>query len=214
MTRAPRTGKHILLLALLLWIPQTLFADALLDIDGSKAKLVNPKIQQTEFSAASIDQESFELLGYGGLYSFENFDTRLIMGVKGSFHFKNRFFIDFDYGSSSVKGDFTTGNTTISVDETLTRYDAGIGFNLIEGRVFWQEGFALTNELYLKYSRGKVEINNAKNDFSSIGMGVRLLHPNDFLSLQAGFNKDSIESGNGLENSENLKFFAGIGIYF
>jgi len=198
----------------ILSLPAVVFADALLDIDGSKRKIVNPSISQTEFSKASIDNENFELIAYTGFYSFENFDTRAMIGAKGSFHFNNRLFIDLDYAGSSVKGDAIINNNAISVDEGLSRYDAGLVINLFDGRMYLNDGFALSNEFYLKYAQGKIEINNAKNDFSSIGMGIRLLHPNDFFVVQLGFSKDSVESGSGLDSSENTRFFAGAGIYF
>ena len=182
----------------------TVFADALLDIDGSKDKHIRPAIKQQEFKSAYIDKEHFEVIAYTGTYNIETFDTRAIFGVKGSFHLNRAFFLDIDYGNSTLK------DQQANIDEALTRYDAGIGVNLFQGQAFWKKGLAINNQFYIKYSVGKIQVNDGKNNYRSLGIGMRLLHPNDKLSLQAGFNKDAIKD----PSLTGLKYFVGLGVYF
>ncbi len=186
-------------------------ADVLLDIDGSANKVINPQIRQREFKKAAIDKERFEVLVYTGLYSYEHFDSRPILGLKGSYHFKNKFFLDLDYGASKLSGEVGA----ISIQETLNRYDIGLGYNLIQGRAYRENGLAYSNELFLKLSKGKIDAGE-ENDYTSFGMGVRLLHPNDRFCFQTGFNKDSVDAqaGGVLEESHNLHFYMGVGMYF
>ncbi len=195
-------------------LSSALYADDLLDIEGNREGLVHPHISQEEFKEARIDSENFEIIAYLGTYNIEHFDTQGIFGVKGSFHLNHRFFIDVDYGSSSISGRLDPTNASTAVDESLIRYDASLGYNFFEGTVFWENGFALHNEFYVKYGKGKLEINNVKNNLGSLSIGTRLLHPNDKLVLQLALNKDSIESGGAIADSSALKFFVGLGIYF
>jgi outer membrane beta-barrel protein len=189
-------------------------ADALLDIDGSKEKFISPQIKQTEFKPSKIDSENFEVLAYAGTYDFDSFDTRPIYGFKGSFHFNRKLFLDIDYGNSNLKGRTNPSDPTTTIDENIIRYDAGLGINLMQGDAFWKKGEAFKNQLYIKYSLGKIDIDSQKSSFNSLGLGVRLLHPNDMISLQAGFNKDSVENSGGNSSFSNLKFFTGIGFFF
>lgn len=192
--------------------PSLATADALLDIDGSADKIVNPQIRQRDFTKAAIDDETYEILVYTGLYSYEHFDSRPILGLKGTYHFKNRFFVDLDYGTSKINGEIGA----ISVVETISRYDFGLGFNLIQGRAYRDNGLALSNELFIKLAKGRIDANAEKSDYTSMGMGIRLLHPNDNFSFQTGFNKDTVDAQTSgvLEEAHNLHFYMGIGIYF
>jgi len=211
-----KTNKFCFNFCVFLFLGQSVVvnADALLDIDGSKEKFISPQIKQTEFKPAKIDSENFEVLAYVGTYDFDSFDTRAIYGFKGSFHFNQKLFLDVDYGNSDLKGRIDTSNPTTAIDESIIRYDAGIGFNLMHGDAFWKKGEAFTNQLYIKYSLGKIDIDSSKSSFNSLGMGVRLLHPNDMISLQVGFNKDSVDGSGGNSSFTNLKFFTGIGFFF
>lgn len=189
-------------------------ADALLDIDGSKDKHIRPEIEQQEFKPARIDSENFEAIAYVGIYDFQGFDSRAIYGVKGSFHLNQTFFLDVDYGNSNLKGRSDPSNPATAIDESLIRYDAGLGINIMQGQAFWTKGKAFTNQLYLKYSLGKLDIDSQKESFNSLGIGLRLLHPNDMLSMQIGINKDSVEASVGSSSASNIKFFTGLGFYF
>jgi hypothetical protein len=202
--RLAMLAKNFCFVFIALLFNSSVFADALLDIDGSKDKHIRPDIKQQEFKPARIDKEKFEIVAYTGVYNIESYDTRAIFGVKGSFHLNKVFFIDIDYGNSTLK------DQQINFDESLTRYDAGLGINLFQGQAFWREGQAINSQLFLKYSIGKIDVNNGKNNFKSFGLGLRLLHPNDRLSLQTGFNKDMIED----PKLTGLKYFIGLGVYF
>lgn len=209
-------SKHLVYAFVLLSVfnHTTLSADALLDINGSKDKNIRPEIKQQEFKPAKIDTENFEVIAYIGTYDFEGFDVRPIYGVKGSFHLNQTFFLDIDYGNTSIKGRTIPSTPSTAIDESVIRYDAGLGINLMQGQVFWGKGEAFTNQLYVKYSLGKLDIDSQKNSLKSIGLGIRLLHPNDTLSMQIGVNKDNIEGSGGLSNFSNIKFFTGLGFYF
>ncbi len=194
--------------------PSKVYADALLDIDGSKEKYIVPRIEQQEIDTARIDREKFEALAYLGTYSVENFDTRLLIGVTGSFFFTPKFFLNLDYGSTEIKGETEAGNAATLIEESLTRYDAALGYNLFEGKVFWKDGQAFNNQFYLKYGRGRVDIKGNTNNYATLGFGLRVLHPNDKLTMHIGTNLDSVDASSGGSSSSNIKFFGGLGIYF
>lgn len=202
-------------LLLLTTFNQNAFADALLDIDGARDKNIRPQINQQEFKAARIDDENFEVLGYLGAYKFEGFDSRALFGIKAAYHFDNSFFVEIDYGNSSVKGRIDPLDLATSVDEDIVIYDFGLAYNLLEGQGFWSNnGKAINSNFFIKYAVGKVGIESEKLNSRSLGLGLRLLMPNDKLSLQMGANKDSVEGNDTLNNSSNLKFYTGLGIYF
>jgi len=193
---------------LLSCITQVSFADVLLDIDGARDKNIRPQIKQQEFKAARIDDENFEFLIYAGAYKFENFDSRALAGIKAAYHFENKFFMEIDYGNSSVKGRLDPLDANTAIDENITIYDLGLAYNLLEGQGFRSNGKAINSNFFIKYAIGKVNIDSVKNDSRSLGLGLRLLLPKDKFSIQIGANKDTVESAN------NLKLFTGIGIYF
>lgn len=187
---------------------QYTFADALLDIDGARDKNIRPQINQQEFKTARIDDENFEFLPYLGIYKFEGFDSRPLFGIKAAYHFENKFFVEIDYGTSSVKGRTDLADATSFIDENITIYDLGLAYNLLEGQGFLSNGKAINSNFFIKYAIGKVSIDSEKNNSKSLGFGLRLLMPNDVLSIQIGANKDTVESAN------NLKVYTGLGVYF
>jgi hypothetical protein len=189
-------------------IAQISFADVLLDVDGARDKNIRPQIKQQEFKTARIDDENFEFLVYAGAYKFEGFDSRALAGIKAAYHFENKFFMEIDYGSSSVKGRIDPLDANTAIDENITIYDLGLAYNLLEGQGFRANGKAINSNFFIKYAIGKVNVDSVKNDSKSIGLGLRLLLPKDRFSIQIGANKDTVESSN------NLKFFTGLGIYF
>lgn len=187
---------------------QNVFADALLDIDGARDKNIRPQIKQQEFKMARIDDENFEFLPYLGIYKFDGFDSRVLYGIKAAYHFENKFFMEIDYGNSSVKGRTDPSDVTSAIDEDITLYDLGLAYNLLEGQGFRSNGKAINSNFFIKYAIGKVSTDSEKYSSKSFGLGLRLLMPNDRFSVQIGANKDTVESAN------NLKFFTGLGIYF
>jgi len=185
-------------------------ADTLLDIDGSKDRLILPNIDQQEKNNA-VDQEDFEVMVYSGSYSLEEFDNQLFLGLKGSLFFTSRIFLDAEYGTSFLRG---TLDTNEPINTRLNRYGVGLGYNLLKGKVFLGSGQVLSNELYVKYARGNIDTADTKNNYNSFGVGIRVLGIKDKFSFHTGASKDNIDSSGGILTGSNLKLFAGLGMYF
>ena len=115
--------------------------------------VVEPDIERREINPAAIDTEDFEVTGYAGILSIEDFDSDFLWGARLGWHVTEDFFLEASYGAS--QGDRTSfedlsGGAPLfeDADRDYTFYNLGVGWNALPGEIFLGSR-AFKSDLYL-----------------------------------------------------------------
>lgn len=182
--------------------------------------VIQPEIERREFNEARIDTENFEVSGFLGLLSTEDFGTNAVYGARLAYHVTEELFVEASLGQS--EGSLTSfevltgGAPLLTADErNIFYYNAAIGFNILPGEAFLTRKVTYNNDLYVIAGIGSTDFAGADRLTLSYGLGYRL-YLKDFLTLRADvrdhmFNMDLIGPD---ELTHNLEFTLGASFYF
>lgn len=182
--------------------------------------VIEPTVERREFDEARIDTEDFEVTGFLGMLSIEDFGTNFVYGGRFAYHITERLFIEAALAQS--KGGNTsyeeiTGGAPILTDEEreLTYYNASVGFNLLPGEAFVTNKLTYNNDLYAIAGIGSTNFAGADRYTINFGLGYRLFLK-DFVAVRADFrdhvfNMDLISADKVTHNPE---FSLGVSFFF
>ncbi|MDH3840605.1 MAG: hypothetical protein OES35_06755, partial [Chromatiales bacterium] len=89
----------ILLIAALLGPMQATLAQ---EERPSSPQVIEPEVERRDINRARIDTENFELGGYAGIMSVEDFGTNAVYGARLAYHITESFFIEANYGMTTT----------------------------------------------------------------------------------------------------------------
>ena len=182
--------------------------------------VIEPVIERWEFDEARIDTEDFEVTGFLGMLSIEDFGTNFVYGGRFAYHITEDLFIEAALAQS--KGGKTsyeeiTGGAPILTDEerTLTYYNASVGFNVFPGESFVTNKLTYNHDLFIIAGVGSSDFAGADRFTINFGAGYRL-YLKDFMAVRADFrdhvfNMDLISADKVTHNPE---FSLGVSFFF
>lgn len=143
--------------------------------------VIDPDVERREVAAPEIDTEDFEVTGYVGFLSIEDFGSNAVYGARLAYHITEGLFAEAAYGTSEAgKTSYellSGGQTTLLTDDQrdFTYYDVSLGWNLLPGEVFFGGKRAFNSALYVVIGAGNTEF--AGDDFFTVtyGAGFRVL---------------------------------------
>jgi len=185
----------ILLIAALLGPMQATLAQ---EERPSSPQVIEPEVERRDINRARIDTENFELGGYAGIMSVEDFGTNAVYGARLAYHITESFFIEANYGMTTTdKTSFerlSGGAELLSDSERdLTYYNAVLGYNLFPGEVFLGGSRAMDSSLYLVAGAGSTDFGGDDEFTMVFGFGYRVL-PTDSLAFHLNVRDDIFES--------------------
>jgi outer membrane beta-barrel protein len=149
------------------------------DVFEEPRDVVNPEIERRDIRPADIDTEDFEVAGYVGMLSIQDFDTAFLWGARFAWHVTEDFFLEASYGAS--EGDETSfeklsGGAPLfdDSDRDYTFYDLSVGWNALPGEIFFAER-AFKSDLYLVLGVGGTDFLDDNWFTVNAGVGYRLL---------------------------------------
>jgi outer membrane beta-barrel protein len=182
--------------------------------------VIQPAIERREFNEARIDTEDFEVAGFVGLLSVEDFGTNTVYGARLAYHVTEELFIEATVGQSEAGQTsfevLTGGAPLLTSDERkIFYYNAAIGFNILPGEAFLTRKVTYNNDLYIIAGIGSTDFAGADRLTLSYGLGYRL-YMQDFWTIRVDlrdhmFNMDLIGPD---RLTHNLEFSAGLSFYF
>jgi len=197
------------------------FANAeVLDENQELSSVIQPEIKRTEFDESKIDVNDFEVIASAGLLSVEDFGVNAVIALKLAYHVSEDFFIDAEYGQSSVgKTSFevlSPGAPLLSeADRDLSYFLINFGYNFLPGEAFITDKTTYNTALYVLAGLGSTEFAGDSHFTVSYGVGYRFLvsnHMSMYLDVRdITFNMDLI-GGNKL--THNLEVTFGASYYF
>lgn len=143
--------------------------------------VIDPDVERREVAAPEIDTEDFEVTGYVGFLSIEDFGSNAVYGARLAYHITEGLFAEATYGTSEAgKTSYellSGGQTTLLTDDQrdFSYYDVSLGWNLLPGEVFFGGKRAFNSALYVVIGAGNTEF--AGDDFFTVtyGAGFRVL---------------------------------------
>ena len=176
-------------------------------------------LERRSIQPAAIDTEDFEVGGFAGVLSIQDFNSELVYGVRAAWHVNEDFFLEGSYGIS--EGDLTSyeklsGGSPLFDDgeRDYSYYSLALGWNVLPGEIFLFEDRAFKSDLYLIGGAGSTDFLGDNWFTVTLGVGYRLLI-NDSLAWRLDvrdhiYDRDAFgedETVNNIEWSTGLTFF-------
>lgn len=183
--------------------------------------VIQPEVSRREFQESRIDTEDFEVTGFLGMLSIEDFGTNLVYGLTLGYHISEELFVQGTIGTSeagltSAEAINPTGATLLSDDERqFTYYNLTLGYNLLPGEVFPTSKSTFNTDLYLLAGIGSTQFAGEDNYTINLGMGYRF-YATDYLAIKAEFQDLLLNVDITGENktTQNLQFTLGVAYFF
>ena len=180
---------------------------------------VEPEVERRELEVGSIDSENFELSGFIGYMSVDDFESDAVFGARFAWHATSALFIEASYGHvnagrSSVER-AGGADPLAGKDSDLDYYDVSLGWNILPGEVFVGEGKAWNSALYVIGGAGSADFADDNELLLNVGFGFRVL-PRDNFSVRLDV-RDYIFESNATgddKTTHNLQATLNFGWYF
>lgn len=188
--------------------------------DEPQEQVIQPELERRVYTESDIDTEDFEVGGFAGVMSVEDFGTNPVYGVRGAYHITEDFFLEAAYGRTDTeKTSFETlsGAAQLLTDEQrkLRYYNLSVGYNLLPGEAFIGRNHAFNTALYLIAGVGSTEFAGDSHFTINFGAGYRFLIT-DFIALHIDARDHMFDSDLLGENktTHNLEAHAGATLFF
>ena len=107
---------------------------------GASAPVISPEVERRPITTPKIDTEDFEITGYVGQISVEDFGSNFIYGARVGYHVSEGLFLE---GTYAMSGDVDRSSVEVldnidllGDDRDFSYYDLAVGWNLLPGEVF------------------------------------------------------------------------------
>ena len=143
-------------------------------------QVIDPEVERREIKEPAIDREDFEIGGYVGIMSIEDFGSNVSYGLRLAYHITEGFFVEGTVGQSDgglTSFEVLSGGARLITDSerTMTYYNLNLGYNILPGEVFIGEGRAYNTNLYLIAGLGSTRFAGDDRFTVNVGAGYRFL---------------------------------------
>jgi outer membrane beta-barrel protein len=151
------------------------------------AVVIEPRVERRQVKVPKIKVNDFEIGGYYGEISIEDFTAVPVSGLRADYHITEDFFLEATTGKARAgKTSFETlgGNVQLLSDaeRQFTYYNLSLGYNFLPGEVFIGRNLVLTSGLYLLGGVGSTKFAGDQHFTVNFGAGFRVL-PTDWLAI-------------------------------
>ncbi len=187
--------------------------------EGYAAGIIQPQLERREISEAAIDEENFEIGGYFGLMSVEDFGVNTVKGVRVAYHVNEWGFLEGVYGTTTIglsSNERYGGIAPLMSDELrdTSYYYMTLGLNMLPGEAF-VGGRAFNYALYVVGGLGSTEFAGDQRSSMLYGLGYRLLLT-DWLALHldSRLHLFDIEIQGEAQSLKNIESHASLTVFF
>ena len=151
-----------------------------LEDSRASAPVISPEVERRKVQAPKIDTEDFEITGYAGMLSVEDFGSNTVYGARIAYHVTEGLFLegtwattgDVEKTSAEVLGHYDLG---FGSDRKYSYYDLSVGWNLLPGEVFIGKNHAFNSALYVLGGAGSTSFAGDNLFTMTFGAGYRVL---------------------------------------
>ncbi len=154
-------------------------------------QVIDPDVARRDIKEPEIDAEDFEIGGFAGIMSIEDFGSNLVYGVRLAYHITEGFFLEGSVGQTEAgltSFEVLSGGAPIlsDSDRQYTYYNLNVGYNILPGEGFIGESRAYNTGLYLTAGLGSTRFAGDDRFTVNYGAGYRFLL-NDIVALHLDF---------------------------
>ena len=182
--------------------------------------IVEPQVTRREVKTPKIKAKDFEIGGYYGALSIQDFGTNPIYGVRAAYHvtedlFMEAFVARSKAGTTSLEDVFPDITVVSDSGRHFTYYDLDVGYNVLPGEIFLGRGRAFNSALYATFGLGDVKFADKDQFALNFGVGERLLLT-DWLALHLDFRDHVFETDltGRTKNVHNLEATIGMTAFY
>jgi outer membrane beta-barrel protein len=183
-------------------------------------QVIDPEVERREVKEPKIDREDFEVGGFVGLMSIEDFGSDLSYGLRLAYHITEGFFVETTAGVSRgglTSFEILSGDARLLTDDErdFYYYNLNLGYNILPGEVFLGEGRAYNTSLYLIAGLGSTTFAGDDRFTVNFGAGYRFLL-NDSVALRLDFRDHlfDIDLFGEEKTAHNLEGHFGVTVFF
>ncbi len=158
------------------------------EADSAAPRVIDPEVERREIKRPKIKARDFELGGYYGFLSVEDFGTNPAYGVSAAYHVTEDFFFEANAGKTTLgRTSFELLNPgvdplNLGAARQLTYYSLSVGYNFLPGEVFIGRKLAMNSAFYIMGGVGSTKFAGDQQFTLNFGAGYRVL-PTDWLTL-------------------------------
>lgn len=183
-------------------------------------QVIDPQVERREVKEPAIDREDFEVGGFVGIMSIEDFGTNVVYGARLAYHLTEGFFVEGTAGTTEAgetSFEILSGGAQLLSDSErqLTYYNLNLGYNILPGEGFVGEGRAYNTNLYLIAGLGSTRFAGDDRFTVNFGAGYRFLLT-DSVALHIDFRDHlfDIDLFGEEKTAHNLEGHLGITVFF
>jgi outer membrane beta-barrel protein len=141
----------------------------------AEPSIIEPQVNRRVVKTPKIKAKDFELGGYFGALSIQDFGTNPIYGVRAAYHVSEDIFLEgflarSKAGTTSIEDVFPAITVISDSGRHFTYYDLDVGYNVLPGEIFLGRGHAFNSALYVTVGMGDVKF--AEKDQFALNFGV------------------------------------------
>lgn len=220
-------SRHWIFLLKPVWVlalPVLLQGCALLHTDipehSETEPVIEPELERRTVSEDAIDSEDFEAGAFIGVMSVEDFGTNPVYGVRAAYHVSENLFTEAAIGrtdTDKTSYEKLSGGAQViqGSDRKLTYYNIALGWNLLQGDMFFGGHHAFNSALYLIGGVGNTDFADDNYFTINVGAGYRMLLT-DWLALHVDMRDHTYKSDllGDDERVHNLEATTGLTVFF
>jgi outer membrane beta-barrel protein len=183
-------------------------------------QVIDPQVERREVKEPAIDREDFEVGGFVGIMSIEDFGSNVSYGFRLAYHVSEGFFVEATAGRSEgglTSFEVLSGGASLLTDDerVMTYYNLNLGYNIFPGEVFIGEGRAYNTSLYLIAGLGSTRFAGDDRFTVNVGAGYRFLLT-DSVALHLDFRDHmfDIDLLGEEKTAHNLEAHFGVTVFF
>jgi len=143
-------------------------------------QVVNPQVERRKIKEPEIDTEDFEIGGFAGIMSIEDFGSDVVYGVRMAYHVTEGFFVEGTVGQTTAgltSFEVLGGGAPILSDEErkLTYYNLSVGYNILPGEAFVGQARSYNTGLYAIAGLGSTRFAGDDRFTVNFGAGYRFV---------------------------------------
>ena len=188
--------------------------------EARQPPVIEPEVARRDIKPPKLDTEDFEIGGFGGIMSVEDFGVNPVVGARFAYHITEGFFVEAAAGRTDTEEtsfERLSGAAQLLTDDerTLTYYNLSLGYNIFPGEAFIGRRWAMNSSIYLIGGVGSTDFAGDDRFTVNFGVGFRLL-PTDWLAVHVDM-RDHVFDVDLLgeeKTSHNLESHLGFTIFF
>jgi outer membrane beta-barrel protein len=191
-----------------------------IDEPEGEPSIVEPQVSRRVVKTPKIKAKDFEVGGYIGALSIQDFGTNAVYGVRAAYHVSEDVFFEgfvarSKAGTTSLEDVFPDIEVVSNAGRHFTYYDLDLGYNVLPGEIFLGRGRAFNSQLYVTVGMGDVKFAEKDQFALNLGVGERLVIT-DWLALHLDVRDHIFETDltGRTKNVNNIEATIGLTTFF